>query len=171
MRKQHVGVGRNQERLGTDHLGTRIGGHGEIRHVRRHFAREPFGAEQADRMVLQYVGGAGEAHISAFFDLRLVHPGIMKIAKDRIGVHAGDAVGNQAHVQLELAQRSFGVGAESPADAAAGEPEGAEGRLQLLDVFTGEVRGAQIQQALAQLELLAFLILPTDSSTASICAA
>ena len=113
-------------------------------------------------MLLEHIGRAGESHVGAFFHLGLVHPGVMEIAQDGVGVHARDAVCGKTHIELELAQRAFGVGAERAADAAAGEPERAEGRLKLFDVFSREVRRAQIQQALAELETLALFVVSVD---------
>ena len=110
-------------------------------------------------MALEHVGRAGEAHVGTLFHLGLVHPRVMQVAQDGVRVHPRDAVGRKPHVELELAQRAFGIGPERTAHAAACEPERAEGRLQLFDVLPGEVRRAQIQQALAEGEALALFVL------------
>ena len=103
-------------------------------------------------MVFKHIGGTCESHVCAIFDLRLVLPRIVQMAQRRIRFHASDAVGHKAHVQLKLAQGTFGIGAKRAAYAAACKTERTESRLQLLDVFarkntacanTADVRPAQ----------------------------
>ena len=74
----------------------------------------------------------------------------MQVLEGVVGLHACDAVGHETHVHLELAQRSFRIGAEGPVDAAAREPERAESRLEILDVFALELGRAQVQEPAAQ---------------------
>ena len=62
----------------------------------------------------------------------------------------GDAVGQDAHVGLELAHGRLGVGAVQAVDLAAQEAQHVEDHLQVAHIGTAEVRQAQIEGAVAQ---------------------
>ena len=162
MRKQHIRIGRHEQRFGAHHFGARIRRHSQVRHIRCHAARVFFRAEQTHSMVFKHIGGTCESHVCAIFDLGLVLPCIMQMAQRRIRFHASDAVGHKAHVQLELAQGAFGIGAKRAAYAAARKTKRAESRLQLLDVFARKIRRAQIQQTFAQLKALVGFAFPMN---------
>ena len=65
---------------------------------------------------------------------------------------AGDAVGGQAHVQLEAAQRIFRVNAEDAVGNTAGKAQRRKRLLQSAHIGAVEKRHAQKQVAVAQLE-------------------
>ena len=162
MRKQHIRIGRHEQRFSAYHFGARIRCHGQVRHVRRHAARVFLRAEQTHSMVFEHISGTREAHVRAIFDLRLILPRIVQMAQRRICFHARDAIGHQAHVQLELAQRAFGIGAKRAAYAAACKTKRTKSRLQLLDIFARKIRRAQIQQAFTQFEALVGFAFPMN---------
>ncbi len=82
----------------------------------------------------------------------LPHPGMGEIAQGGVGVGPGDAVGRQAHVQLETAQRVFRMSAENGVVVAVEEPERTKRVLELQHIMTVEVGHTQIQRAVAQVE-------------------
>ena len=82
----------------------------------------------------------------------LALPRMVEVADGGVRVGAGDAVGRQAQVELELAQRKLGERAEDAVGGAAGEAERAQRVLQLQHVVAVEVRHAQVQGAVAQRE-------------------
>ena len=67
-------------------LEARVGGQRQIRHARRHAARELVRAEQAERVVLQHVGGAGEAHVRRVVGRLLALPRMVQVAQGGEGV-------------------------------------------------------------------------------------
>ena len=101
-------------------------------------------------MVLQHVGGAGEAHVRRVVGRLLALPRMVQVAQGGEGVGPGNAVGGQAQVQLELAQRQLRVGAEDAVHRAAGEAERAQSLLQFQHVVPVEIGHAQIQRPVAQ---------------------
>ncbi len=68
----------------------------------------------------------------------------------RVGVGTGYAVGGKTQVQLELAQRKLGVGAEDAVGAPARESQSTQRLLQLTHVVAVKVRHAQVQRTIAQ---------------------
>ena len=80
------------------------------------------GAEQAERVcspARRPHARSPSATVSCAGLLAL--PRMVEVADGGVGVGAGDAVGGQAQVQLELAQRQLRVGAEDAVDRPAGE--------------------------------------------------
>ena len=74
----------------------------------------------------------------------LALPGMMQVAKRRVGIGAGDTVGRKAEIQLELAKSQLGESTKNTVGLTARESERTEGTLQLEHILAMKVGHAQI---------------------------
>ena len=102
-------------------------------------------------VALENGGGAGKA--GALVGLayrRLASPDVLEAIDVVERILKRHAIGKQAHVLLELLQRSFGMRAKVAVCLAAREAECIERVLQRLDIGTVEIGKTQVQGAVAQ---------------------